>query len=146
MSDSKAGICARFSQNTWHDSKIIQLHVVKDLENDRYDLLLDLNMIVGYSEGKHERARKTGRFTNCRVIKADLDLLGMLLCGGDLACALCYPDAIEFERKSRDMARDFDLPDERNKLEGCLGFHFDLIHPGGDLIVIARDFSIDLAV
>lgn len=85
MSDSKAGICARFSQNTWHDSKIIQLHVVKDLENDRYDLLLDLNMIVGYSEGKHERARKTGRFTNCRVIKADLDLLGMLLCGGDLA-------------------------------------------------------------
>ena len=141
MSGSKAEVCARFSQNKWHDSRIVELHLVKESEG-RYDLLLDLNLITGYSEGKYEWARKTGRFANCRIIRSDLDILGMLLCGGAIGEASCYPDAIQFERKHRDRAHEFDLPDEHNELEGCVAFHFEMIHPGGELIVIARDFQL----
>lgn len=141
MSVRKAGICEQFSQIKWHDSKIIELHLVKE-SKERYDLLLDLNLITGYSEGRCEWARKTGRFANCRIIRSDLDLLGMLLCGGAIGEASCYPDAVEFERKNRNQAHEFDLPDEANLLEDCLGFQFYLIPPGGEFIVIARDFQL----
>lgn len=141
MSYSKAQVCARFSQVLWHDSKIIDLHLLKDPENYQYDLRLDVRLMTGFSQGKVE-ARKTALFSGCRIIKADLDLLGLLICGGAIGDASCHADVTDFEKKYRDKAQEFDFPDDQNPLEDCLCFLFELIPPGGELIVFAKDFQL----
>jgi len=135
-------VCARFSQLYWHDSKLLDLHLVKHAEKKRYDLRLDLDLIVSFSEGRIERSNKSALFRECRIVRMDLDLLGVLICGGDIGSAVCYSDAVELERKNKDKARQFDFPQSYNPLEKCLGFLIEMINPGGEIIVFARDFEL----
>jgi len=135
-------IRGKFSQVQWHDSKLLNLQLLRHAEKKQYDLRLDLNLIVGFSKGRTERSKKTALFEDCRIIQADLDLLGVLLCDGAIASAVCYTDAVELERKVRDKGRRFDFPDSYNPLEKCLGFLIEMINPGGELIVFARDFQL----
>ena len=135
-------VCAKFSQIYWHDSKLLDLHLLKHPEKKQYDLRLDLDLIVSFSEGRTERSKQSALFHECRIIQADLDLLGVLICGGDIASAVCYADAIEFERENRDKARQFDFPQSYNPLEKCLGFLIEMINPGGEIIVFAKGFEL----
>ncbi len=135
-------ICEAFSQIRWHDSKLLGVHLIRNPEKPQYDLRVDLNLIVGFSEGKVERRKQSGLFSDCRIIQADLDLLGVLLCGGDIGAAGCYPDSAELEKRKRDKVRLFDLPQDLNPLEECIGFFFELVPPGGQLIIFAKDFEL----
>ena len=135
-------ICAEFSKIHWHDSKLLNLHLTQPEEIRQYDLRLDLDLIVGFSEGKFERKLQSAFFRDCRILKTDLDLLGVLLCGGDIAAAGCYPDAIELEKGERDKVRQFDLPQTRNPLDECVGFFFEMVPPGGQMIIFARGFEL----
>lgn len=135
-------ICAEFSKIYWHDSKLLDLHLTQNEEARQYDLRLDLDLIVGFSEGKLERKLQSAFFRDCRILKTDLDLLGVLLCGGDIAAAGCYPDAIELEEGERDKVRQFDLPQTRNPLDECVGFFFEMVPPGGQMIIFARGFEL----
>ena len=135
-------ICTEFSKIYWHDSKLLDLHLTKHKETRRYDLRLDLDLIVGFAEGKVERRLQSAVFRDCRILKTDLDLLGVLLCGGDIAAAGCYPDAVELEKRNRDKVREFDLPQTNNPLDECVGFFFEMIHPGGQMIIFAREFEL----
>jgi len=141
MTNKNEKICESFSQIMWHDSKLLGLHLVKDPDKGRYDLQLDLNLIV-YSEGKIEWKRQSALFSNCRIVLADLDLLGILLCSGDIGAATCHVDPVAFEKRKRDKAQLFDLPQSGNPLDECIGFFFEMIPPGGQLIVFARDFEL----
>ncbi|MGH9874932.1 MAG: hypothetical protein ACRD9S_20955 [Pyrinomonadaceae bacterium] len=136
------GVCARFSQIYWHDSKLLDLHLLRHPEKKKYDLRLDLDLIVGFSEGNVERRKQSALFRDCRIIQTDLDLLGVLICGGDIGSAGCYLDAVELEKKKRDRLRRFDLPQDQNPLEACIGFFIEMIPPGGELIVFARNFEL----
>lgn len=134
--------CARFSKIYWHDSKLINLHILKRPEEGQYDLQLDLNLIVSFSPGNTEWRKHSAIFRDCRIVQTDLDLLGVLLCGGDIGVAGCYPDSLELEKRKRDKVRLFDLPQDLNPLSKCIGFFFEMIPPGGQLIIFARDFTL----
>jgi len=142
MTKKSEKVCELFSQIHWHDSKLLDLHLVKNPEKRQYDLRLDLNLIVGYSEGKIERRTQSALFSDCRIIQADLDLLGVLLCGGDIGAAGCHPDSVELEKRERDKVRQFDLPQNHNPLEEYIGFVFEMILPGGQIIIFAKDFEL----
>ena len=135
-------ICESFSQIRWHDSKLLDVHLIRSPEKPQYDLRLDLNLIVGYTEGKIERRKQSALFSDCRIIQTDLDLLGILLCGGDIGAAGCHPNSAELEKTKRDKVRLFDLPQDQNPLEEYIGFFFEMIPPGGEIIIFARDFEL----
>ena len=101
MTKKSQKICESFAQIKWHDSKLLGLHLIRNLEKPQYDLRLDLNLIVGFSEGKVERRKQSALFSNCRIIQTDLDLLGIWLCSSDIGAAGCYPDAAELEKRER---------------------------------------------
>lgn len=142
MTKKSEKVCESFSQILWHDSKLLDLHLIRNPEKRQYDLRLDLNLIVGYSEGKIERRKQSALFSDCRIIQTDLDLLGILLCGGDIGAAGCHPDSVELEKRKRDKVRQFDLPQNQNPLEECIGFFFEMIPPGGQIIIFAKDFEL----
>jgi len=108
----------------------------------KHEIRLDLDLIVDFSEGKIERRLQSAVFRDCRILKTDLDLLGVLICGGDIAAAGCYPDAIELEKEMRDKVRQFDLPQTRNPLDECVAFFFEMIPPGGQMLIFARGFEL----
>ena len=100
MTKNRGKICESFSQILWHDSKLLGLHLSRNPEKPQYDLRLDLNLIVGFSEGKVERRKQSALFSDCRIIQTDLDLLGILLCSGDIGAAGCHPDSAELEKRN----------------------------------------------
>lgn len=142
MTRKNEKICESFSQIRWHDSNLLDLHLIRNPEKRQYDVRLDLNLIVGYSEGKIERRKQSALFSDCRIIQTDLDLLGILLCGGDIGAAGCHPDSAELEKRERDRVRQFDLPQNQNPLEECIGFFFEMIPPGGQIIIFAKAFEL----
>ena len=97
----KHEICAEFSKIFWHDSKLLDLHLTLHEEPMQYDLRLDLDLIVCFSEGKIERRLQSAVFRDCRILQTDLDLLGVLLCSNDIGAAGCYPDAVELQKRKR---------------------------------------------
>jgi hypothetical protein len=111
-----------FSQILWPDSKLLDLHLFRNPEKPQYDLRLELNLIFGHVEGKIERRKQSALFSDCRIVQTDLDLLGVLLCSGDIGAAGCYPDSVELEKRKRGKVRLFDLPQDLNPLPECIGF------------------------
>jgi hypothetical protein len=142
MPDNKTEIRASFSAVRWHDSELIDMHLVRIPNELRYDLSLDLNLITGYTKDGPEMSRHTALFRGCRIIKADFDLLGVLVCGGAIASGTCYTEALEFARRNASKAPELDFPEIHNPLEECVGFLFEMINPGGEMIVCAQDFQL----
>lgn len=142
MTNKSEKICESFSKVLWHDSKLLGLHLIRNPEKPQYDLRMDLNLIVGYSEGKIERRRQSALFSDCRIMQTDLDLLGVLLCSADIGAAGCYPDSAALEKRKRDKVRLFDLPQDLNPLQECVGFFFEMVPPGGQIIIFAKDFEL----
>jgi hypothetical protein len=135
-------VFTRFAQIHWHDSKLLDLHLLKDAENKKYDLRLDLELVVSPNLGSVEWSKESIIFRKCRIIQLDLDLLGVLMCGGDIGSAVFYKSATLFEKDGRNKIHQFDLPQEFNPLESCFGVQIEMIHPGGEIVVFARDFDI----
>ncbi|HEV7747249.1 MAG TPA: hypothetical protein VGO56_19795 [Pyrinomonadaceae bacterium] len=143
LETKKRMVCSRFEGIRWHDSRLFDLSLLREPAEKKYDLRLSLNLIVGFLEGKSQRRMRTAVFTDCRILRTELDLLGVLLCGGDIASASCYSDAVEFERGTNETGF-IGLPQSHIPLEECLAFLIELINPGGQILVIARDFELEL--
>jgi len=139
----KEEVCLRFSQLHWHDSKLLDLCVLKQDREKRYDIQVTLDLITVYRQGSGpDSCKKNAIFKNCRSIQTDLDLLGVLICGGAISSATCYQDAVDFETKRRNGTRQFDFPESHNPLEKCMVFLIEMINPGGEIVVFARDFQL----
>jgi len=138
----KNQVCENFSKLYWHDSKLIDLHILQRSEDRGYDVRLGLDLIVSFSGGKVDFSRHSAIFRDCRIIQTDLDLLGVTICGGDIASAVCYTDAVELEKRKRAGTKDFDFPEFNIPLKDCLGFVIDMIHPGGKILIFAKDFEL----
>lgn len=135
-------ICNSFEKLYWHDSRIINLRLLKDSANKRYNLELDIDLYEKNSLGKIEQVLRTVVFKECRIIQVDFDLLGVLFCNGDISSASCHKDAVQFEETKRDKLKYFDFPDAFNSLDSCLGFSIELIHPSGEIIIFAKNFEV----
>ena len=142
MTKNREKICELFSQIRWHDSKLLGLHLFRNPEKPQFDLRMDLNLIVGFPEGKVEYRKQNALFSDCRIVQTDLDLLGVMWCSGDIGAAVCYLDSVELETTMRNKVRLFDLPQDVNPLPECIGFLFEMIPPGGQIMIFARDFEL----
>jgi hypothetical protein len=139
---NKDRICDAFSRLHWHDSRLLDLHLLKITEARLYELQLDIDFIEKKVGSTYERNRRIITFKECRIIQLDLDLLGLLFCGGDISNAWCHKDAASFEKDKRNKVVQFDFPQEHNPLDQCVGFQIEMIHPGGEINVIAKRFEL----
>ena len=144
MTKKSEKVCESFSQIIWHASKLLGLHLIRNREKPQYNLRLELNLIVGYSEGKVEWRKQSAVFSDCRIIGTDLDLLGILLCSGDIGAAGCYPDSAELEKRKRDKVRLFDLPQDLNPLQDCICFFVEMVPPGWPDNHLCEGFRVNL--
>lgn len=135
-------MCARFDGLLWHDSELLELHLMNDVEGGKYDLRLDLNLYEKNLEGKFAKYRRSVLFIDCRIVQTDLDLLGVMLCSRHIADANCRREVIAYESENRGKLRDFDLPQKHKPLEDCMVFHIEMIHPGGEIVIYAKNFEI----
>ena len=140
--ESSEDVCNNFGQLYWHDSRIINLHLLKDSANRKYNLELDVDLFEKNLSGKLERKGKTIIFKECRIVQLDFDILGLLFCNGDISNAVCYKDAVKLENEKRGKLKHFDFPDTFNPLEKCLGFSIEMIHPAGEILIFARTFEV----
>lgn len=143
---NKDRVCDAFSQLHWHDSRLSNLNLLKITEAKSYELQLDIDFIEVVAGRPYERNRRIITFKECRLIQLDLDLLGLLFCGGDISNAWCHKDAIGFEKDKRNKIEQFDFPQKHNPLDLCVGFQIQMVHPGGEIHVIARSFELNTPV
>jgi hypothetical protein len=137
-------VCARFNSIAWHDSKLISLRVYASDDHLTHNVDFGLKLLTNAKPGEYEWSDATLTAKDCRIIKLDLDLLGKQLCGGDIASASCDTET-EFKKKieTEELAA-FDLPQGERPLAEYLHFRILLIHPGGEVNLLAKDFELSL--
>lgn len=79
----------------------------------------------------------------CRVVQMEVDLLGIHLCGGDIANARCEIDSKLKKEVANLNFENFDLPEESNPFEATYHYHVSMIHPGGELNLFARSHELE---
>ena len=138
---ANSNVCRRFNELPWHDSKLLGFKI--DFEGDTPD-----NLQLEVKLNAPDRAKRQWRnskliFKECRFIKLDLDLLGIQLCGGDIASATCETNSA-LKKKIEDFLEvEFDLPEERNPFETTFHYQVLMIHPGGELNLFAKEFELE---
>lgn len=141
MSQNGKSDCSRFNELPWHDSKLVGLKIFYEEE---YGLQLDVQLRTGSKDGADQWRKSRLVFEGCRFVRADLDLLGMELCGGDIATASCERDS-PLKKQVADLSlAQFDLPDDRNPFEETYHFQILMIHPGGEMNFFAKAFALEL--
>lgn len=128
-----------FDGIAWHDSEILSFELIEN--GATYELLLSLGLFEKENDAGYQKNFRILRFPNCRIIRMDLDLLGMKLCGGTISSAFCNMDASKYEATTRNRTKDFDLPQNRLPLQNCFVFVIELIKPTGTITVFAEDFE-----
>lgn len=139
--DSLEDICKRFNAMAWHDSKLIGLHVSPSKGSEQ-EVCFDIRLRT--KDRSEHWDWKDAKLTikDCRIIKVDLDLLAKHLCANDIANAFCGRKSGFKEQIERELVNHFDLQHEANPLAEFLHFRILLIHPGGEINVLARDFEL----
>jgi hypothetical protein len=125
-----------FSRLPWHDSEFLGWSVVYESDGEA-NVTFDINF--GNSEIVTGRAQVA--FHDCRGFFAGVDLLAKRLCSDQVATGYCE-DAEESDSEFVKQLNDrFDLyPGE--SMQGLFVFGIKLIYPGGELVVVARSFSL----
>jgi hypothetical protein len=142
MNDSSfEEISSTFRSIKWHDSKLLGAQICRaDPDQKLYDVDLEIN---ARTDEPTSYVLKKVSFKETRVIKLDLDFLGLIICGGDIGDANCYKDAVAMEKKFRDMQREFDFPEGFLPFDETFACFIEMIHPAGNLLIFARNLRID---
>ena len=124
--DPLSDIQARFRKIPFHDSKLVEVQIARGIGTSD-DVALEILM-------RDTSAPYRLTFTAAAVFEARLDLDAKRVCGDDIAAGECllrspWMDSIE-------QANPHDTP-----LQGFAHFIVQLIHPGGKINVLARDFQ-----
>lgn len=146
LTQHQAIINERLSKFGWHDSELVEFHVRKGSKLHpipTYDVRLQINLIVGRSsDGKNLYTPVGVLFRNSRFLYVATDLIGLSSVRGQIAGLSVDPDKSELSRRIREMVVNFELPQIRDALEKCVCFRLDLIHPAGELGILASDFDV----
>lgn len=141
-SKDSARILQRFDSIHWHDSRLLGVHMEASAPGLPYEVNLSLQIVAQPNAGQTSHVPATLSFLNCRFVKIDNYLLGMSLCGGDIACALalCKPDS-PYLREIEASWTDVPVAPEE-QLDRLIHFRFEMIVPGGELDFAAEDFDL----
>jgi hypothetical protein len=135
-------ICARFDTIHWHDSRLVGVHLVSGKDSGDYEIRFEVRFLANAEPGQYQYKNGEVLFLGPRIIQADLDLLGMQYCGGDIAYASCEKESALKEKLESEKLQHFSLLQESEPLADLLHFHIVLIDPGGEISIFARDFEI----
>ena len=125
-----------FSRLPWHDSELTRWNVACGDDGEpvvRFEIAFDKSDLV---TGPSEMI-----FHDCRGFHTDVDLLAKRLCGDQIASAYCEEAEKSQTAFVKHLNERFDLY-RGESMTGLFVFGVTLIHPGGQLTVVARSFSI----
>jgi hypothetical protein len=141
MNDTKfEQINKTFNSIKWHDSELLGLRIRNDANQRTFDIELEVNVIT---ELRGIFSFTKLRFIDARAINLDLDLLGVSMCSGHISGSICYRDAVAIESELRNRRGEFGLPEDSLPFDDTVAFLIEMIHPGGDLLIFARDLQIE---
>lgn len=137
--DILENICARFNQVQWHDSKLIRFQLFPKDSNRRHDIGFDLRLLTNPRPGSYEWQDAKLEIEDCSIIRLDLDILGIQLCGGDIDGAIS--ERVSAEDLEGTQIQSFDLSRRANPLTYLIKFRMFLVPPGGEIIILGRNFT-----
>ena len=125
-----------FSSLPWHDSEFLGWSVAS---GDDDEAIVTFDVRFRKSEVVTGRAAIT--FHHCRGFFTDVDFLAKSLCGHQIASG--YREDAETSKAAfvKQLDYRFDLY-RGESMQGLFVFGVKLIHPAGELVVIARSFSL----
>lgn len=124
---------SEFTNQPWHDAKLLELRVFRDsvLNQD------NLACTIEFETSRNFWRRAVVSFRNCTIAKIDLDLDGKRVCADSIFSATC-----ELESALKKSLEAEQLKNERSPLSDYYHFRILLVSPGGELNVFAKDFDI----
>src|SRR5450432_158378 len=138
----------RFNEIYWHDSVVRSLSVnysPLDLGPElSYEIVLRAGMMTSRINPKEEEAFEPVevRFEQARYFRADLDLLGMHVCGGSISYAECFAES-DFKRQLfQTKIANTNAPQFENYWANLSHFLIYLCDPSGEINIIAKDFKL----
>jgi hypothetical protein len=125
----------RFVSLNLHDVRLLAIHVASNDGADTDDVHLDLELVPEGDSANWPRGRLS--FFGCAYIQMAIDPWGKRACSSAIADATCEPlttaDAALLDQNP--------LREQQQPLESLLVFQLTLCTPGGELRVLARDFT-----
>jgi hypothetical protein len=143
---SSQEICRRFNDLPWHDSELRGVRVnysgSANGHENRYEVILNVNLRSSSIADAEERFTPVEiKFSQTRIFQADLDLLGVAYCGGDISGAKCEEKSDFMRRTDETRIANFDLPQDSEPLADLKHFRISLCPPSGQIDIIAKDFE-----
>ena len=131
-----ADMTSAFSNLPWHDSEFLGWSVVYGNDDET-----NITVHINFRRSEVVTGRTEVKLHDCRGVYTDVDLLAKRLCSDQIATGYSE-DAQESDAAFVKQLNDrFDLyPGE--SMQGLFVFGINLIHPGGEFVVIARSFSL----
>ncbi len=126
---------AAFARLPWHDSEFLGWNVAYDSDDEPL-----ITFEIAFCKSDIVSGRTNVMFRNVRGFHADVDLLAKRLCGDQIASGHSEPADASQSAFIAELNRRFDLY-AGESLEGLFSFVVKLIHPAGELLVVARSFS-----
>jgi hypothetical protein len=140
--------CQRFNEISWHDSELRSVFVNYSRTEPRSEYSYEIIIKVDLSTRRTPLVGEVFapievRFLHARYFCADLDLLGMGYCGGDISQqAECFEESAFKRQIFQTKIAQFDLPQDVTSWANLKHFHVYLCDPSGEINVIAEDFEI----
>lgn len=139
-----ANIVERFNQLSWHDSKLKGISITRNHERPVEEVTLDLELYCDRQVGGYKRRRAVIVLTDCRYIRLAMDVENKRLCSDDISQASCEKDS-PLKQQIEDKIVQEPLqprPEEKQPLAKYYLFRIQLIPPGGEIAVVAKDFRL----
>lgn len=134
--EPRRAVTRAFTNLPWHDSEFLGWSVMYGNDDEA-----NVTVYINFGSSEIVTGRAEVKLQDCRGVYADVDLLAKRLCSDQIATGYSE-DAEESEAAFVKQLNDrFDLyPGE--SMQGLFVFGIKLVHPGGELVVIARSFSL----
>jgi hypothetical protein len=125
-----------FLRLPWHDSELLGWSAAYGGSDEPI-----VTLEIVFRDSGNGGGRAEVRFNEARGIYADIDLLAKKLCGDQIASGNCMKAEDATDSFVHEMDARFDLY-RGETLSGLFLFTIKLIHPAGEILVLARSFSL----
>ena len=125
---TKDSTIQRFNAIPWHDSKLLGLSFYR--ENSLEVVKISLHVLE--EQGALKPAELI--FRESTYVKLEIDLEGKSQCSDDISWANCSAES--------DWLRTLSAENRYDSFDGFLHFKIELIPPGGEINILAKDFTL----